>query len=326
MITSQTNRHFIEAEVYSQFILENMQDGLLPTQFYRNVSDFQTGETLNIKTIGEATIQFVEEDKPVVFSPIESGLVTMQIDQYVGDAWSITDVAYEDVAQIEVLKAMRAKESTRAIQEYFESKAMSTVYEGAKANLVDNNINGFSHYGAASGTGGTVELNDFIRMKLAFDKAEVPMGGRIVLVDPVVAASLDTKFNAGYDVNRNSEIMEWMKNGFDRDHQFVTNLFGWNVITTNRLPSVAAIATTDKKLDGTAATAVTTGASKPCLFMNIADDQTKCLMSAWRSQPKVESDRNVTLARDEFVTRCRFGFGLQRYDTLGVLLASDSNV
>ena len=88
MITSQTNRSFIEAEQYSKFILENMKDGLLPENFYRNVSDFGSGETLHIKSIGEATIQFVEEDKPVTYTPIESGEITMKIDQYVGDAYN----------------------------------------------------------------------------------------------------------------------------------------------------------------------------------------------------------------------------------------------
>ena len=86
MITSQTNRAFVESEQYSKFILENMKDGLLPGNFFRNVSDFGSGDTLHIKSIGEATIQFVEEDKPVVYTPIESGEITMKIDQYVGDA------------------------------------------------------------------------------------------------------------------------------------------------------------------------------------------------------------------------------------------------
>ena len=35
MITSQSNRAFVEAEVYSKFILENMHDGMLPSNFYR---------------------------------------------------------------------------------------------------------------------------------------------------------------------------------------------------------------------------------------------------------------------------------------------------
>lgn len=48
---------FIEAEQYSAFILRNLHDGMLPGTFYRNVSDFGTGTTLNIKTIGSVTIQ-----------------------------------------------------------------------------------------------------------------------------------------------------------------------------------------------------------------------------------------------------------------------------
>jgi len=34
-ITTTTNTAFIEAQQYSQFILENLHDGLLPTNFYR---------------------------------------------------------------------------------------------------------------------------------------------------------------------------------------------------------------------------------------------------------------------------------------------------
>lgn len=48
MITTATNRAFIEAEQYSSFILETMHDGLLPGGFYRNVSDFGSGEVLHI--------------------------------------------------------------------------------------------------------------------------------------------------------------------------------------------------------------------------------------------------------------------------------------
>jgi hypothetical protein len=46
--TTVSNRSFIEAEQYSDFILENLHDGLLAEGFYRNVSDFGNGEVLNI--------------------------------------------------------------------------------------------------------------------------------------------------------------------------------------------------------------------------------------------------------------------------------------
>lgn len=70
-------------EQYSDFILMNLHDGLLPEAFWRNVADFMQGETLHIKTIGTVTIQESEEDTPLVYNPIETGEITFQITEYV---------------------------------------------------------------------------------------------------------------------------------------------------------------------------------------------------------------------------------------------------
>lgn len=80
---------FIESEQYSTFILQNLHDGMLPEQFTRDVSDFGTGSTLHIKTIGTVAIQEAAEDTPLVYSPIESGEVTLQITNYIGDALTV---------------------------------------------------------------------------------------------------------------------------------------------------------------------------------------------------------------------------------------------
>ena len=116
---------FIEAEQYSAFILRNLHDGLLPGAYYRNVSDFGSGSTLNIKTIGSVTIQDGAEEVPFEYTPIESGNITMTISDYVGDAWYVTDELREDGAQVEALMAARSQESTRAIQETFESRFLA---------------------------------------------------------------------------------------------------------------------------------------------------------------------------------------------------------
>lgn len=84
-VTTNT-RAFIEAEQYSAFILQNLHDGLLPETFYRNVSDFNSGDTLHIKTVGSVTIQEAAEDTPLVYAPIETGEITMQLTDYIGDA------------------------------------------------------------------------------------------------------------------------------------------------------------------------------------------------------------------------------------------------
>jgi hypothetical protein len=116
---------FIEAQQYSQFILENLHDGMLPDGLWRNVSDFQAGSTLNIKTIGSVTIQEAAEDTALGYSPIDSSTVTLTMTDYVGDAWYVTDILRQDGAQIDSLLAGRGMESTRAIQEHFETQYLA---------------------------------------------------------------------------------------------------------------------------------------------------------------------------------------------------------
>jgi hypothetical protein len=92
------------------------------------------------------------------------------------------------------------------------------------------------------------------------------------------------------------------------------NLYGWDIMTSNRLPRGTFS-------DGT--TSVSDGVAN--IFMCVLDDQTKPVMAAWRRMPKSEGERNKDRARDEFVVRARWGFGVQRIDTLGVLITSASN-
>lgn len=302
---------FIEAEQYSAFILRNLQDGLLPGAMFRNVSDFGSGNTLHIKTIGSVTIQDGAEDVPFDYTPIESGEVTLTITDYVGDAWYVNDELREDGAQVEALMSARSSESTRAIQETFESRFLKRC-NTSQVNASPNLVNGFAHRIASANVNNVISLDHFIKMKLAFDKANVPMAGRVAILDPVTAATLDGLVSIGRDVTPFGEKI--LENGFDRDHQFLMNLYGWNIITSNRLP-------TGTFSDGT--TSVTNGVAN--IFMNVADDNTKPIMAAWRRMPKVEGERNKDLRRDEYVTSGRFGFGTQRVDTLGVLITSAVN-
>ncbi len=323
MQTTGNTTAFIEAEQYSQFILQNMHDGLLPGVMYRDVSDFPSGTTLNIKVVGSATIQDVEEDKAVTYNPIDSGTVTLTITDYIGDAWYVTDKLRQDGAQIEQLLAMRGMESTRAIQEDFETKYLKAAGITAQTAANGNQINGFDHRWVADSAADNsykIGLSDFVDMKLSFDKANVPQAGRIALVDPVVEATLN-KLAANFSVDRNAQFQALLEEGFVREHKFMFNLFGWDIWTSNRLARLtAAEAITHNSVADTAPVG-----SVANLFMNVLDDSTKPIMGCWRQSPKVEGDRNKDMARDEFVTRARFGFGRQRPETLGVVLTSATN-
>ena len=301
---------FIETEQYSAFILRNLHDGLLPGTFYRNVTDFGSGTTLNIKTVGSVTVQDVAEDVAVDYTPIESGTIKMTIDNYMGDAWYVTDDLKEDGAQIDALMTARSMESARAIKEVFETRFLARAVSALTPSN-PNAVNGFNHMLVGSGANNTITINDFIAMRLAFDKANVPAGGRIAIVDPITAASF------GKLIQLTGDIGQWpqsiLANGFDRDHTYVTTIHGWTVITSNRLPRGSFS-------DGT----VTVANGVANLFMSVADDNTKPVMAAWRRMPSIETERNKDKRRQEFTTSCRFGFGVQRLDTIGVIATNAS--
>lgn len=307
---------FIEAEQYSSMILRNLHDGMLPGVMYRNVSDFGSGTTLHIKTVGSVTIQDGAEEVPFDYTPIESGEVTLTITDYVGDAWYVTDELREDGAQVEALMSARSSESTRAIQEVFESRFLKKA-NTSQVNAQPNNVNGFPHRIASAvvtvGSENTALLDHFIKMKVAFDKSNVSMAGRVAIVDPVVGATMDRLVSIGRDVTPFGQRI--LENGFDRDHTFLMNLYGWNIITSNRL---------DRGTFSDGTTSVTDAVAN--VFMSVADDNTKPIMAAWRRMPKVEGERNKDLRRDEFVTSARWGFGTQRVDTLGILITSATKI
>ncbi len=305
---------FIEAQQYSQFILRTLPTAILPQTFYRDVSDFGNGTTLNIKTIGTATIQEVEEDSPLIYNPIETNTITLSITDYVGDAWYVTDVLRQDGSQIEALMAARAQEATRAIQQRFESRFLSAAY-GAQTAASPNNVNGFAHRRRGLGTNWTMDEDNLIEMRLGFDKANVPQFGRIAIVDPVVAATFQKKVVLTSQLDRHPAYQSVMENGFNNEHQFVMRLHGWDIWTSNLLPAVAS----GTDVDGSATASVGCVAN---LFMCIADDNCKPIMSAWRQPPKVEGERNKDRQRDEFLTTARWGLGAQRLDTLGVVVTS----
>lgn len=312
-ITSTSNTPFIEAQQYSQFILQNLHDGLLPGTLYRNVTDFPNGTTLNIKTVGSAVIQEITENEDITYNPIESGNVQLQISDYIGDAFFVSDVMRQDGAQVEQLLSMRASEGTRAIQETFESRFLAAL-NAAQTDDDPNDVNSFSHRFLGSGTSETMAEGDLIDMRLAFDKANAPQAGRIALVDPVVAATFSKRSLLMSNFDAASPLFQALiKDGFDKEHKFVTELHGWQIWTSNRLPRLAAGA----GVDGTDSV---TNAGVANIFMCVADDQCKPGMVAWRQTPSTETDRDISKGRDEFVTKTRWGDGAQRVDTLGVVV------
>ena len=324
-LTSNTSA-FIEAQQYSQFILENLHDYLLPEGMWRDVTDFGSGTTLNIKTVGTVTIQDAAEDTPLNYSPIDTGTLTLSITDYVGDAWKVSDDLREDGSQVDTLMAMRAMESTRALGENHETRFLSVANAAQTAANV-NLVNGRPHRWVAGGSGATdriIDLSDFVAMKLAFDKANSPAGGRIAIVDPVVEASLNTLVTQTASINYNPMFEGLVTEGFARDHRFVRNIMGWDVYTSNFLPKLTAAEALNASSYGLANDTAEVG-DIANIFMCVADDTCKPVMHAWRRAPQTEGWRDNEERADKYQVTSRFGLGAQRVDTLGVILTHPSN-
>ena len=302
---------FVEQEIYSDFILMNLHDGLLGTEFYRDVSDFGSGDTLNIPTIGSVTIQEGAENEAFTYNPIDTGRVQLTITDYIGDAWYVSDDLREDGTNIDALMAARSAESTRAIQENFETRFLF-IANAAQTPTDANMINGFPHRIGSAETNDVFALSHLISMRLSFDKANVPMQGRVFIADGVVEATLNGLVAITSDVTPFAKDI--LNNGMSSGMRFVQSLYGFDVILSNRLPK----GTFD---DGP--TSVTGAVAN--IAMCVLDDQCKPIMAAWRRQPRVEGERNKDLGRDEFVVSARFGIGAQRVDTLGVIITSATN-
>ena len=322
---------FVEAELYSDFIVENLPAYSLPPGLWRDVSDFERGTTLNIKTIGAVTIQDAAEDVPLVANPIDTNTITLTVTDYVGDAWSISDDLRRDGMQIDKLMANRGMESTKALGLHHESRFLAvacsesgTGQTAANVNLV----NGQPHRwvaGGASASNRIMTLADFIAMKFSFDKANVAAGGRVVFVDPVVEATINSLTNL-VNVSNNIHFEGIITSGFERNHKFIRNIYGWDVWTTNYLPVKTATEALDPTTENpNLANDTAEVGDVGSLFMSVADDNVKPVMHAWRVQPSVEGWRDHPNRGDNFQTTSRFALGIQRTDTVGVIWNTATN-
>jgi len=315
---------FIEAQQYTAFIVENLPDMALPEGFARDVSDFASGTTLNVKTVGSRTVQDVAEGTPMNFTPIDTNTLTLTITDYIGDAWLVSDELRQDGTQIETLMAMQAMEATRGIAESTETKYLQACNDAQTAANV-NLVNGRPHRWIAGGDGGTsrnMTMADIIAMKFAFDKANVPQAGRIAIVDPVVEATLNSLTNI-VNVSNNPMFEGIITEGFARDHKFIRNIFGFDFYTSNKLPVATAVEAINASSYSLANDSSVVG-DVFNVFMSVLDDNTKPMMKATRTQPSVEGWRDPENREDKFQTSARFGFGAQRVDTLACIITSAS--
>ena len=314
--TTQNTQALIIQQIYAAGLIESY-DQLLPDAsmlFNDRTAEFPEGDRLNINQIGDITLSPYNENAPLQFSAIDTSRIFLQLTDRDSDGWFITDELKEDAAsQIPGLVASRTRKSAQA----FRQKMVTDILEvqSQQTPSATNSINGQPHRRVASGgadAARVVTLDDLRYMKLAFDEANVPSNGRVFFVDPTV----EFAFNGLAQVvtSDNPNFKGLIETGFaDRNGmQFYRNIYGFDIMVTTMLPKVG-IETIGGRTSGANGVAN--------IAMYVGDDDGKPFMGVIRRQPTAGSKRNDDLGRDEYFAKSRWGFALQRPETLYVLIS-----
>lgn len=314
----------IRAVVHSELVLKQLEEGFLPDGLVRDVTDFGDGSTLEIPTIGQMALFDLEEGQDTPVSALDTGKITMTITEHKGVAGTISDELKEDAYKAAVVEAEIAPQALRSLKEAYETDLLAQIN---KQTIGDENaFNNVAHRVIASGPNNTLTLDDLAYLKMAFDEVSAPEE-RILILPAIAEMTLNTKVGA-QAFNNNPQFIGVVGEGFARGRKFISNIFGFDIWVSSRLPRIASESITYSSgivapPIGSGAQSITNGIA--AVAMVVADDMSKPFMGAWRRMPRVEGFRNVSKRRDEFHVTARYGFGVQRFETCAALMLSATN-
>jgi len=113
-----------------------------------------------------------------------------------------------------------------------------------------------------------------------------------------------------------------VETGMGRGMRFIKNIYGFDVYTSNYLPSVADSALPDR--GGANAVNYSSTNGKANYFFSASSDILP-LVGAWRQEPEVDMEYNKDFQRTEFVTTARYGVKLYRPENI-VMVASTPTI
>lgn len=306
----------IRSEVWSNELKEALLDELQATKYVDWMSNFPDGTTFTIPSVGEATVRDYVEDTAIQYDALDNGEFQFTITDYISAATYITKKARQDSFYAARLEASFVPKQLRAIMERVETSIMNLGAGGASGGQTANdlnNINGAPHRFVASGTSEVIAVADFAKALYSLKKANVPDRNLIAIVDPSVEYTLNTLTNLT-SVSNNPKWEGIITSGIASGMRFVKNVYGFDVYTSNYLP------TANETINGR-----TTAAGKANLFFS-ADPTVLPFIGAWRQMPEVDGEYNKDFQREEYATTARFGLKVYRPENLVVVLADTDQV
>lgn len=317
-LTTGNMDHLIRSELWSRQLKEILLDELNSTRWVDFITEFPDGDTFTIPSVGPASVQDIRENQNPKYEALDQGEFNFQITEYLGSAHYITRKALQDSFYGQRVLSSFVPKERRALMERLETDILATpgpsAQQGGGQTANDlNAIDGFNHRFVASGTNEIMDPTDFSKAKLSLKKANVPMTNMIAIVDPTVGYALETSNNfVIFDQNPKWEGI--VATGLTSGMRFIRNVMGFDVYESNYLDDA------NETIDG-----LTTAAGKQNLFFS-AEQSVLPLMGAFRQAPKVDSEFNKDLQREEYITTMRYGLKLYRPENMVCVLSDTDQV
>lgn len=309
-------------EIWSATLKESLKDDLSMTMWVDNLVDFPDGNQFTIPSIGDAQVSDYVEGEAVTYRPRDTGEFTFTIDEYLQSGDSISEKAMQDAFYADRLMARFVPDQQRAIMEHYEATILQKGEDVLGATANGQYAINSAYHRMSGGNSGRIEVSDFAYALFALKKANVPQTNLVAIVDPSVEYTINTLSNIT-NVSNNPMWEGIIADGVATGMRFVKNIFGFDVYTSNYLPTVTANALPER--DGTTTNDFSTTNGKANYFFSAAGGDMLPWKSAWRQPPKVDYKYEQDFQEHRWVTTTRYGAKLYRPENL-VSIVTNPNV
>lgn len=196
----------------------------------------------------------------------------------------------------------------RALMKVMEVDALRIGVDRQTASN-QNLINGAEHRWVGTGISDSISIEDFARARYALQMANVPLTDLVAIVDPSVEFKINTQSNLVNLMSPNPAWQPIVNEGVGTGMQFKMNIYGFDVYVSQNLKRIPS-----ETINGRA---VANGVAN--IFFSAAPEATP-LVGAVRQPPKVDSEYNKDLQREEYVTTVRYGLDLYRPENFVTVL------
>lgn len=320
--STATNEHLIRSNIWSTQLKEALLDELF-AQRYVDWIDFPDGDTLNIPSIGQAEVSDYVENQSVKYTAMDTGNFTFTITDYKQSGTYITEKMKQDSFYTSRLVASFVPKQHRALMKAIEVKILDTGPTSqtvSNPNTINTGIHRWVARGpAAAAVDGMIDPRDFAYARYSLAKANVPMNNLVAIVDPSSAFRLSTLTNL-VNLSNNPRWEGIVKTGISTGMRYITNIYGFDVYESQNLKTVGA-----ETITGPWGAGTSSASGVANLFFSATPDIIP-FVGSLRQSPKVDSEYNKDLQREEYVTTCRYGFKTYRPENLLVVITDDSNI